>query len=138
MPKKVDILEGLHVIRWVLIDFFYDIDTEISILKKIFICICMSILISFVILVWLFFFLFFFGCSVACGYGHSLVIVDRTNVGERLDQVILWDSLSVLYHKHLFTLYLIVPKPRTKFARRFCYMLAFLSIMEVLKVVYPM
>lgn len=47
MPKKVDILEGLHVIRWVLIDFFYDIDTEISILKKIFICICMTILISF-------------------------------------------------------------------------------------------
>ncbi|KDO84779.1 hypothetical protein CISIN_1g0092481mg, partial [Citrus sinensis] len=41
MPKKVDILEGMHVI------------------------------------------------SVACGYGHSLVIVDRTNVGERLDQVIL-------------------------------------------------
>lgn len=77
MPKKVDILEGMHVIRWVLIDF-YDIDTEISILKKIFICICMTILIS-----------FFFGCSVACGYGHSLVIVDRTNVGERLDQVIL-------------------------------------------------
>lgn len=35
------------------------------------------------------FFFFFFGCSVACGYGHSLVIVDRTNVGERLDQVIL-------------------------------------------------
>lgn len=47
MPKKVDILEGMHVIRWVLIDFFYDIDTEISILKKIFICICMTILISF-------------------------------------------------------------------------------------------
>lgn len=51
MPKKVDILEGMHVIRWVLIDFFYDSDTEISILKKIFICICMTILISFVILV---------------------------------------------------------------------------------------
>lgn len=47
MPKKVDILEGMHVIRWVLIDFFYDIDTEISVLKKIFICICMTILISF-------------------------------------------------------------------------------------------
>ncbi|KAH9693256.1 regulator of chromosome condensation (RCC1) family protein [Citrus sinensis] len=44
MPKKVDILEGLHVI------------------------------------------------SVACGYGHSLVIVDRTNVGERLDQLDVYDG----------------------------------------------
>ncbi|KAL9445910.1 hypothetical protein AB3S75_013732 [Citrus x aurantiifolia] len=44
MPKKVDILEGMHVI------------------------------------------------SVACGYGHSLVIVDRTNVGERLDQLDVYDG----------------------------------------------
>lgn len=36
----------------------------------------------------------FYGChvllwSVACGCAHSLVVVDRTEVGERLDQVIL-------------------------------------------------
>lgn len=39
VPKKVDILEGMHVI------------------------------------------------GVACGTGHSMVIVDRTNVGDGLDQV---------------------------------------------------
>ena len=30
-----------------------------------------------------------FSCSVACGMGHSMVVVDRTNVGDRLDQVII-------------------------------------------------
>jgi hypothetical protein len=30
-----------------------------------------------------------FSCSVACGLGHSMVVVDRTNVGDRLDQVII-------------------------------------------------
>lgn len=27
--------------------------------------------------------------SVACGMGHSMVVVDKTNVGDRLDQVII-------------------------------------------------
>ncbi|TYI83208.1 hypothetical protein E1A91_D05G276200v1 [Gossypium mustelinum] len=44
IPKKVDILEGMHVI------------------------------------------------SVACGMGHSMVIVDRTNVGDRLDQLEIYDG----------------------------------------------
>ncbi|KAJ0025707.1 hypothetical protein Pint_09081 [Pistacia integerrima] len=44
MPKKVEILEGMHVM------------------------------------------------SVACGYGHSMVIVDRTNVGDRLDQLDIHDG----------------------------------------------
>ncbi|KAA3453646.1 protein RCC2-like protein isoform X1 [Gossypium australe] len=44
IPKKVDILEGMHVI------------------------------------------------SVACGVGHSMVIVDRTNVGDRLDQLEIYDG----------------------------------------------
>ncbi|XP_062165531.1 uncharacterized protein LOC133872040 [Alnus glutinosa] len=44
MPKKVDILEGMHVI------------------------------------------------SVACGLGHSMVVVDRTNVGDRLDQLDVYDG----------------------------------------------
>lgn len=44
VPKKVDILEGMHVI------------------------------------------------SVACGYAHSMVIVDRTNVGDRLDQLDVYDG----------------------------------------------
>ncbi|KAK9270372.1 hypothetical protein L1049_025951 [Liquidambar formosana] len=44
VPKKVDILEGMHVI------------------------------------------------SVACGLGHSLVVVDRTNVGDRLDQLDIYDG----------------------------------------------
>ncbi|XWS25873.1 hypothetical protein CRYUN_Cryun27aG0105100 [Craigia yunnanensis] len=43
-PKKVDILEGMHVI------------------------------------------------SVACGMGHSMVIVDRTNVGDQLDQLDIYDG----------------------------------------------
>ncbi|XP_042495216.1 protein RCC2 homolog isoform X2 [Macadamia integrifolia] len=43
-PKKVDILEGMHVI------------------------------------------------SVACGLGHSLIVVDRTNVGDRLDQLNIYDG----------------------------------------------
>nr|KJB63561.1 hypothetical protein B456_010G005900 [Gossypium raimondii] len=44
VPKKVDILEGMHVI------------------------------------------------SVACGMGHSMVIVDRENVGDRLDQLDVYDG----------------------------------------------
>ncbi|KAB2083451.1 hypothetical protein ES319_A05G268000v1 [Gossypium barbadense] len=44
IPRKVDILEGMHVI------------------------------------------------SVACGMGHSMVIVDRTNVGDRLDQLEIYDG----------------------------------------------
>ncbi|KAK6245512.1 hypothetical protein SCA6_008602 [Theobroma cacao] len=44
VPKKVDILEGVHVI------------------------------------------------SVACGMGHSMVIVDRTNVGDRLDELDVYDG----------------------------------------------
>jgi len=44
VPKKVDILEGMHVI------------------------------------------------SVACGMGHSMVIVDRTNAGDRLDQLDTYDG----------------------------------------------
>ncbi|KAK9047126.1 hypothetical protein V6N11_052981 [Hibiscus sabdariffa] len=44
VPKKVDVLEGMHVI------------------------------------------------SVACGMGHSMVIVDRTNVGDRLDQLDIHDD----------------------------------------------
>lgn len=27
-------------------------------------------------------------CSVACGMAHSMAIVDRTNISDRLDQVI--------------------------------------------------
>ncbi|OWM80902.1 hypothetical protein CDL15_Pgr006933 [Punica granatum] len=48
VPKKVDILEGMHVI------------------------------------------------GVACGMGHSLVVIDRTNVGERLDQFDVYDGKSSL------------------------------------------
>ncbi|XLS66817.1 hypothetical protein HN51_017840, partial [Arachis hypogaea] len=44
VPKKVDILEGMHVL------------------------------------------------SVACGMGHSMVIVDRTNVADRLDQLDIYDG----------------------------------------------
>ncbi|KAJ4966608.1 hypothetical protein NE237_018457 [Protea cynaroides] len=44
IPKKVDILEGMHVV------------------------------------------------SVACGLGHSLIIVDRTNVGDRLEQLNIYDG----------------------------------------------
>lgn len=44
MPKKVDILEGMHVI------------------------------------------------SVACGFAHSMVVVDRTNVGDRLEQLDVYDG----------------------------------------------
>ncbi|KAJ8772550.1 hypothetical protein K2173_027727 [Erythroxylum novogranatense] len=44
IPKKVDILEGMHVI------------------------------------------------GVTCGMGHSMVIVDRTNVGERLDELDIYDG----------------------------------------------
>uniref|UniRef100_A0A5B6ZHU1 Protein RCC2 n=1 Tax=Davidia involucrata TaxID=16924 RepID=A0A5B6ZHU1_DAVIN len=44
VPKKVDILEGMHVI------------------------------------------------SVACGFAHSMVVVDRTNVGDRLDQLDVYDG----------------------------------------------
>lgn len=29
----------------------------------------------------------YFFHSVACGFAHSMVVVDRTNVGDRLDQV---------------------------------------------------
>lgn len=25
--------------------------------------------------------------SVACGFAHSMVVIDRTNIGDRLDQV---------------------------------------------------
>lgn len=32
---------------------------------------------------------FLFSNSVACGMGHSMVIVDRANVADRLDQVAL-------------------------------------------------
>lgn len=28
-------------------------------------------------------------CSVACGFAHSMVVIDKTNVEDRLDQVIL-------------------------------------------------
>ncbi|CAI0435822.1 unnamed protein product [Linum tenue] len=44
IPKKVDILEGMHVL------------------------------------------------GVACGLGHSMVIVDRTNIGDRLDQLDVYDG----------------------------------------------
>lgn len=44
VPKKVDILEGMHVI------------------------------------------------TVACGFGNSMVVVDRTNVGDRLDQLDIYDG----------------------------------------------
>ncbi|CAK9178445.1 unnamed protein product [Ilex paraguariensis] len=44
LPKKVDTLEGMHVV------------------------------------------------SVACGFAHSLVVVDRTNVGDRLDQLDVYDG----------------------------------------------
>uniref|UniRef100_A0A5B6ZEZ2 Protein RCC2 n=1 Tax=Davidia involucrata TaxID=16924 RepID=A0A5B6ZEZ2_DAVIN len=44
VPKKVDILEGMHVI------------------------------------------------SVACGFAHSMAVVDRTNVGDRLDQLDVYDG----------------------------------------------
>ncbi|QCE16671.1 protein RCC2 homolog [Vigna unguiculata] len=47
VPKKVDILEGMHVI------------------------------------------------SVACGMGHSMVIVDRANVADRLDQLDIYDGKAV-------------------------------------------
>ncbi|KAA3476331.1 protein RCC2-like protein [Gossypium australe] len=48
VPKKVDILEGMHVI------------------------------------------------SVACGMGHSMVIVDRENVGDRLDQLDVYDGKATV------------------------------------------
>ncbi|PSR99613.1 hypothetical protein CEY00_Acc23586 [Actinidia chinensis var. chinensis] len=44
VPKKVDILDGMHVI------------------------------------------------SVACGFAHSMVVIDRTNVGDRLDQLDVYDG----------------------------------------------
>ncbi|KAJ4702073.1 Regulator of chromosome condensation [Melia azedarach] len=44
MPKKVDILEGMHVV------------------------------------------------NVACGFGHSMIIVDRTNVGDQLEQLDVYDG----------------------------------------------
>lgn len=41
-----------------------------------------------------------FSNSVACGLGHSMVVVDRANVAERLDQVALKsDQLSLELHK---------------------------------------
>lgn len=36
-----------------------------------------------------------YDCSVACGSAHSLVVVDRTSVADRLDQVLF--SLSNTY-----------------------------------------
>ncbi|KAG9443066.1 hypothetical protein H6P81_018920 [Aristolochia fimbriata] len=47
IPKKVDILENMHVI------------------------------------------------SVACGMGHSLILVDRTNVGDKLDQLAIYDGKNL-------------------------------------------
>lgn len=47
-----------------------------------------------------------FSCSVACGMGHSMVVVDRTNVGDRLDQVIIQKQQShPLIGKVLFYLW---------------------------------
>eukprot|EP01018_Ginkgo_biloba_P019992 Gb_16498 [translate_table: standard] len=45
-PKKIDILDGMHVL------------------------------------------------SVACGYGHSLIVVDRTNVGDRIEKLDVYDGKS--------------------------------------------
>lgn len=46
-------------------------------------------------------FLFFFNPllsnSVACGSGLSMVIVDRTNAGDRLDQVSIQNNFTILY-----------------------------------------
>lgn len=36
-----------------------------------------------------------FLCSVACGFAHSMVVIDRTNVEDRLEQVMLWLQGSV-------------------------------------------
>lgn len=35
--------------------------------------------------------------SVACGSGLSMVIVDRTNAGDRLDQVSIQNNFTILY-----------------------------------------
>lgn len=35
-------------------------------------------------------------CSVACGFAHSLVVVDRTNVADQLDQVTRYYNVVVL------------------------------------------
>lgn len=42
-----------------------------------------------------------FSCSVACGMGHSMVVVDRTNVGDRLDQVIIQKQRHSLLLRNL-------------------------------------
>ncbi|GFZ19415.1 regulator of chromosome condensation (RCC1) family protein [Actinidia rufa] len=34
--------------------------------------------------------------SVACGFAHSMVVVDRMNVGDRLDQKVGWKRRTVL------------------------------------------
>lgn len=40
-----------------------------------------------------------FSNSVACGLGHSMVVVDRANIADRLDQVTLKSCLSSQNHK---------------------------------------
>ncbi|XVF35992.1 hypothetical protein REPUB_Repub19eG0019800 [Reevesia pubescens] len=66
VPKKVDILDGMHVI------------------------------------------------SVACGMGHSMVIVDRTNVGDRLDQLDIHDGKTSGEGTDIPDAKSPVPKPNNK------------------------
>lgn len=44
-----------------------------------------------------FFFNPFLSNSVACGSGLSMVIVDRTNAGDRLDQVSIQNNFTIMY-----------------------------------------
>uniref|UniRef100_R7WET7 Uncharacterized protein n=1 Tax=Aegilops tauschii TaxID=37682 RepID=R7WET7_AEGTA len=55
-PKKVDILEGMHVTSGILYSYYYPILSSEQF------------------------------CSVGCGVGMSLIVVDRANVGDKLDQ----------------------------------------------------
>ena len=87
-PKKVDILEGMHVIRWVFIYIFI-----------IFIyLLCFYYNCTYRMWQWIFFFFNpFLSNSVACGSGLSMVIVDRTNAGDRLDQVSIQSNFTIMY-----------------------------------------
>lgn len=75
-PKKVEALDGMHVTRWVFENPF----SLTSLLS-----------ISFGGFIWVSF------CSVACGLGFSLIVVDRTNVADRLEQV-LFSNLKDSFH----------------------------------------
>lgn len=69
VPKKVDILEGMHVLRYI---FLFIFGIRIFTMRIVGTSGTLKI---------------YFPSSVACGLGFSMVVVDRTNVANRLDQV---------------------------------------------------